>query len=53
MLIFDGKIMTKSFMYLLDTHVDGSFDSPFRGSHEELGHLGLAFYSGLFSFSGW
>lgn len=29
------------------------FDEPFRGSQYQPGYIALAFYSGLFSYSGW
>lgn len=30
-----------------------NFDGPFLGSHTEPSYIALAFYSGLFSYSGW
>lgn len=30
-----------------------NFQEPFKGSQLSPGHIALAFYSGLFSYSGW
>lgn len=39
--------------YFVCTGSTESFENPFEGSTTDPGHFALAFYSGLFSYSGW
>lgn len=45
-------IVAAGIWYLADGHTE-HWEQPFSGGHKEPGFIALAFYSGLFSYSGW
>lgn len=45
-------IVAAGVWYLIGGNTE-NFERPFAGSNTEAGYIALAFYSGLFSYSGW